>query len=101
MQTVTQRQQQTPPDSSQSAEEDEEDLEWDEDLEDQSLNEDKEEQEDETPAEPPIRALSSAEQIGVQGGLTPLHYAARQGHLESAEILLDNGADIDQVTGGD
>ncbi len=100
------QQQQTPPDSSQSAEED---VEWDEDLEDQSLNDDEEEsdssdeeeQADETPAEPPIRALSSAEQIGVQGGFTPLHYAARQGHLESAEILLDNGADIDQVTGGD
>ena len=100
------QQQQTPPDSAQA---EEEDLEWDEDLEDQSLNEnkedsdssDKEEQSDETPTEPPVRALSSSEQIGVQGGLTPLHYAARQGHLESAQILLDNGADIDQVTGGD
>ena len=46
------------------------------------------------PEEPPIRALSSTEQIGVQGGFTALHYAARQGNLEAAELLLDGGADI-------
>lgn len=57
--------------------------------------------EEEKPAEPPIRALSDDEQIGVQGGFTPLHYAARQGHIETAELLLDNGADIDQASGGD
>jgi len=53
------------------------------------------------PDEPEIRALSSTEQIGVQGGFSPLHYAARQGHIEAATLLLDNGADIDQVTAGD
>ena len=53
------------------------------------------------PAEPPIRALSSEEQIGVQGGFTALHYAAREGNLETARLLLDGGADIDQLSGGD
>ena len=48
-----------------------------------------------------MKALSSIEQIGVQGGFTPLHYAARQGHLATAELLLDGGADIDQLSGGD
>jgi ankyrin len=32
------------------------------------------------------------------GGLTPLIFAAREGDLESAKILLDAGADINQVT---
>jgi ankyrin repeat protein len=62
---------------------------------------DEEEAEEEKEKEPPIRALSSDEQIGVQGGFTPLHYAARQGHIESANLLLDAGADIDQLSGGD
>ena len=53
------------------------------------------------PEEPPIRALSSTEQIGVQGGFTALHYAARQGNLEAAELLLDGGGDMDQPSGGD
>lgn len=60
-----------------------------------------EEKAEEKPAEPPVRALSSDEQIGVQGGFTALHYAARQGHLESARRLLDGGADVDQASGGD
>lgn len=51
--------------------------------------------------EPPIRALSSIEQIGVQGGFAALHYAAREGHAETARLLLDAGADIDQPSGGD
>jgi len=83
-----QRQQQTPPDSAQAEEEEEE-----EPVE--------EEEEEEKPEEPPVRALSSTEQIGVQGGFTALHYAARQGHIESARMLLDHGADIDQLSGGD
>jgi ankyrin repeat protein len=32
------------------------------------------------------------------GGLTPLVFAAREGDLESAKLLLDAGAPIDQVT---
>jgi ankyrin repeat protein len=33
------------------------------------------------------------------GGLTALHYAARQGHVEAVRSLLDLGADINSVTG--
>jgi uncharacterized protein len=51
------------------------------------------------PEDPPVRALSSEEQIGVQGGFAPLHYAARQGYMETARILLDQGADINQPSG--
>jgi ankyrin repeat protein len=39
--------------------------------------------------------------ITSHGGLTPLLHAARQGHVEAIEALLDRGADIDQVGGGD
>jgi len=56
---------------------------------------------DEKPTEPPIRALSSNEQIGVQGGFTALHYAAREGHIATAQLLLGSGADVDQLSGGD
>ena len=51
--------------------------------------------------EPPIKALSSAQQIGKQGGFTALHYAAREGHRSTAGLLLDGGADLDQPTAGD
>ncbi len=54
---------------------------------------------DTEPAEPPIRALSRDEQIGVQGGFAALHYAAREGHIETARLLLDGGADVDQLSG--
>jgi ankyrin repeat protein len=36
-----------------------------------------------------------------QGGLTPLHYAVREGEAETVFVLLDAGADIDQPTKGD
>lgn len=39
--------------------------------------------------------------ITSKGGLTPLLHAARQGYLESIAALLDGGADIDEVGGGD
>lgn len=52
-------------------------------------------------AEPELRALSSEEQIGVQGGFTPLHYAAREGHLETARLLLEGGADLNRRSAGD
>ena len=51
--------------------------------------------------EPPVKALSSAQQIGKQGGFAPLHYAAREGHRSTAGLLLDGGADLDQPTAGD
>ena len=47
------------------------------------------------------RILSSTEQIGLQGGFTALHYAAREGHREAARLLVEGGSDIDQVTAGD
>jgi ankyrin repeat protein len=68
---------------------------------DETEDEEEVEVEEEEPAEPPIKALSSTEQIGVQGGFAPLHYAARQGNLEAAELLVSAGADIDQPSGGD
>ena len=55
----------------------------------------------EPPTEPPIRSLSSTQQIGKQGGFTALHYAAREGHRSTARILLDGGTALDHPTGGD
>ena len=49
----------------------------------------------------PVKRLSSAEQIGMQGGFTALHYAAREGHIETARLLVERGSDVNQVTGGD
>ena len=39
--------------------------------------------------------------VGKTGGMTALLFAAREGNLEAAVALLDGGADIDQVSGGD
>ena len=39
--------------------------------------------------------------VGKTGGLTALLHAAREGHIEAAKVLLDAGADIDQISGGD
>ena len=47
------------------------------------------------------RPYSYAEMINGQGGLTPLLFAARQGDIESAKLLVAAGAKIDQVSGGD
>jgi uncharacterized protein len=41
------------------------------------------------------------EQVGWQGGMTPLLYAARQGHIDVARTLLDAGVDVNQRKGGD
>lgn len=60
-----------------------------------------EEREPEPEPEHPVKRLSSAQQIGKQGGFTALHYAAREGHLETARQLTQAGADVDQPTGGD
>mmetsp|Transcript_14000 Transcript_14000/g.42272 ORF Transcript_14000/g.42272 Transcript_14000/m.42272 type:complete len:181 (+) Transcript_14000:154-696(+) len=35
---------------------------------------------------------------GGQSGFTPLHYAARAGHLDCAKLLLQNGCDINKQT---
>lgn len=58
------------------------------------------------PAAPPRvpgvdRAWLYTELIGYQGGLTPLLFAAREGHTEAVEALLEAGAGIDEVSPGD
>jgi len=45
------------------------------------------------------RQFRFAELVSAQGGLTPLHFAVRQGYREAAMLLLANGADINAVTG--
>ena len=54
---------------------------------------------------PPTRRQAQSRfrpvRITSKGGLTPLLHAARQGHIEAMRTLLDRGADIDQVGGGD
>jgi uncharacterized protein len=47
------------------------------------------------------RPYTYAEQINGTGGLTPLLFAARQGDLESTTLLLDAGARVNDVSGGD
>jgi uncharacterized protein len=51
-------------------------------------------------ADPP-QPLSYNDLVGAWGGLTPLIHASRQGNVEAVEALLDAGADINQVSGGD
>jgi len=46
-------------------------------------------------------SLGYDELVGDKGGLTPLIFALREGHAESALALLDAGADINQVSEGD
>ncbi|MCY3706650.1 MAG: ankyrin repeat domain-containing protein [Gammaproteobacteria bacterium] len=40
------------------------------------------------------KVLSSIEQIGIQGGFSPLHYAVRNGHADAMRVLVDGGAEI-------
>ena len=47
------------------------------------------------------RQFSYAELASAQGGLTPLLFAVRQGHLEGAALLLDAGAGVNAVSGAD
>ncbi|MCC7124417.1 MAG: ankyrin repeat domain-containing protein [Acidobacteria bacterium] len=55
------------------------------------------------PADVPglTRPLRYNELIGTMGGLTALHFAARQGFKETVGALLDAGADINQPNPGD
>jgi ankyrin repeat protein len=41
------------------------------------------------------------ELIGAQGGLTALHFAARQGSASSLRALVEGGADVNQLSPGD
>jgi uncharacterized protein len=47
------------------------------------------------------RALGYNDLVGLEGGFTALHFAARDGHVEAARLLLEFGADLDQGTAGD
>lgn len=47
------------------------------------------------------RPPSYGQRVDKWGGLTPLLHAVRQGHRDAALLLLDRGADIDQVSTGD
>lgn len=60
-----------------------------------------EEEADETVAPAEARPLSYDDLVGKQGGMSALHYAARDGLREAAQLLLDHGADLDETTGGD
>ncbi|MGH9349534.1 MAG: ankyrin repeat domain-containing protein [Vicinamibacterales bacterium] len=60
------------------------------------------------PAPPPVVRVAGVDRpyrynelIGTLGGLTALHFAARQGYLESVKALIDSGADVNQVNPGD
>ena len=39
--------------------------------------------------------------VDFQGGMTPLLFAARQGHIEAAKALLEGGAKVNEVSPGD
>lgn len=47
------------------------------------------------------RPFSYNELIGGQGGLTPLHFAARDGHVRSVEALVEGGANVNQASPAD
>jgi ankyrin repeat protein len=47
------------------------------------------------------RSYRYNELISSQGGMTALHFAARQGFTESVKALVEGGADLNQVNAGD
>lgn len=47
------------------------------------------------------RPASDIQQIGKQGGMTALHYVARDGFVDAAMMLLDSGMDVNIATAGD
>ncbi len=53
---------------------------------------------------PPVggvdRAYEYNELVAAQGGLTALHFAARQGHIATVSALVNAGVDLNQVSGG-
>jgi ankyrin repeat protein len=60
-----------------------------------------EEQDEEEGEEEEAKPLSYDDLVGSKGGLTPLHFAAREGHGATVRTLVAAGADIDRVTEGD
>lgn len=47
------------------------------------------------------RPISDIQQIGRQGGMSALHYAARDGFAGAATMLIDSGVDVNLPTAGD
>jgi len=47
------------------------------------------------------KPLTYGQLVGNQGGMTSLHLAARQGHIETVESLLEAGADVNALSAGD
>ena len=54
---------------------------------------------DDRPAAPAPQRLTYGQLVGHQGGLTALHFAARQGHRASVRALLNAAADVNAVSG--
>lgn len=63
-------------------------------------DDDADDAEEAEPEERP-RPLSYGQLVGATGGMTPLLHASRQGHLRSAQALLEMGADVDRTSDGD
>ncbi|TVR53377.1 MAG: ankyrin repeat domain-containing protein, partial [Gemmatimonadales bacterium] len=81
-----------------------EDFSVDEDAsgeEEASEDEDASEEEDAAVEEDDTYDPGWTARIGARGGMSALLYAARDGHRTAAMALLDRGADINQVGGGD
>lgn len=72
-------------------EEDVDDEETDDAAEGEEADEDEEEE----------RPPSYGELVGAHGGLTPLLYAAREGHADMVALLLEAGADINRPSASD
>lgn len=66
--------------------------------EDDSEPTQEDEDEDEQPGSEP-EPLGYSDLVGKEGGLTALHYAARDGYFDAAELLLARGADINIPSG--
>lgn len=71
-----------------------------EDASDETPEEDAEEDATEAPA-PEAPPLSYNDLVGKEGGFTAMHFAARDGRMEAAQLLLEHGSEIDQPTAGD
>src|SRR5690606_7677346 len=69
-----------------------------EDLQSRAQAPQKEEDKDEA-AEP--EPLTYHDLVWRKGGLTPLHFAARDGSVRTARLLMDAGADLNRQSGGD